>query len=51
MLYMKENGSDEQQLSDVKIYLDRVKKADKNFKDLPMLWAMYKELVSEDDHV
>ncbi|MEN6331918.1 MAG: tetratricopeptide repeat protein, partial [Smithella sp.] len=47
MLYMKENGFDEQQITDVKIYLDRVKKADENFTDLPMLWAMYNELISE----
>jgi len=50
MLYMQENGSDEERLSDVKIYLDRVKKADENFKDLPLLWTMYNGLISGGDH-
>ncbi len=47
MLFMKENGIDEQRLTDVKVYLDRVRNADENFKDLPMLQAMYKELIPE----
>jgi len=50
MLYMQENGSDEERLSDVKIYLDRVKKTDENFKDLPLLWTMYNGLISGGDH-
>jgi tetratricopeptide (TPR) repeat protein len=48
MLFMKENGVSEQSLNDVKTYLDRVRKIDESFKDLPMLWAMYHELVPKD---
>ena len=47
MLSMKKNGASEQSLNDVKTYLDRVKKVDENYKDLPMLLSMYNELVLE----
>ncbi len=48
MLYMKKNGVSEQNLNDVKTYLDRVRKIDESFKDLPMLLAMYNELIPKD---
>jgi tetratricopeptide (TPR) repeat protein len=48
MLYMKENGVNRQSLMDAKTYLDRVRKIDENYQDLPMLKAMYYELVPEE---
>ncbi|PKN72478.1 MAG: hypothetical protein CVU52_07810 [Deltaproteobacteria bacterium HGW-Deltaproteobacteria-10] len=48
MLFMKDNGVSERSLNNVKTYLDRVRKIDENFKDFPMLLAMYNELVPED---
>ena len=47
MLFMKENGINGQRLIDVKTYLDRVRKIDESYKDLPMLLAMYNELLPE----
>ncbi len=48
MLFMKENGTSEPNLDKVKTYLDRVRKIDESFKDIPMLLAMYNELISGD---
>ena len=48
MRFMKEKGVSEQSLNNVKTYLDRVRKIDETFKDLPMLLAMYNELAPED---
>ncbi|MEN6620228.1 MAG: tetratricopeptide repeat protein, partial [Smithella sp.] len=45
ILYMKENGIDGQSLINVKTYLDRVQKIDESYKDLPVLKAMYHELI------
>lgn len=47
MLSMKENGVSEQSLNKVKTYLDRVRKIDESYKDLPMLLSMYNELFPE----
>jgi tetratricopeptide (TPR) repeat protein len=47
MLYMKENGISGQSLIAVKTYLDRVRKIDESYKDLPMLQAMYNEFIPE----
>ncbi len=47
MLFMRENSANEQNLDDVKTYLDRVRKIDESYKDLPMLLAMYNELLPE----
>ena len=47
MLFMKKNGTNEQSLSNVKTYLDRVKKVDESYKDLPTLLSMYNEMVLE----
>lgn len=47
ILYMKENGIDGQSLINVKTYLDRVQKIDESYKDLPVLRAMYNELIPE----
>ncbi|HOW56559.1 MAG TPA: tetratricopeptide repeat protein [Smithellaceae bacterium] len=45
MLYMKEYGVNEEKIAKTKMYLDMVKKIDDHYKDLPMLQAMYNELV------
>jgi tetratricopeptide (TPR) repeat protein len=45
MLHMKEKGINRQQLSQVKLYLDRVKKIDQNYDDLPKLITLYNELI------
>ncbi|MGV8057137.1 MAG: response regulator [Smithellaceae bacterium] len=47
MLFMQENGINGKRLIDVKTYLDRVRKIDESYKDLPMLLAMYNELLPE----
>jgi tetratricopeptide (TPR) repeat protein len=45
MLNMKEKGKSGQQFYKVKLYLDRVKKIDQNYEDLPKLITLYNELV------
>ena len=47
MLYMKKNGIDKQQLSKAKTYLDRVRKIDETYIDIPMLLSLFRELVPE----
>jgi len=47
MLYMKEKGINEKQLTKAKTYLDRVRKIDEAYKDIPLLLSMYRELVPE----
>lgn len=47
MLFMKEKGTNEQSLNNVKTYLDRVRKIDESYKDLPMLLSLYNDLVPE----
>jgi tetratricopeptide (TPR) repeat protein len=47
MLYMKKNGINEQQLIQVKTYLDRLRKIDETYRDIPLLLSMYRELVPE----
>ena len=47
MLYMKKNGINEKQLSKAKTYLDRVRKIDETYRDIPLLLSMYRELVPE----
>ena len=47
MHYMKESGVDHQKLKHVKTYLDRVRKIDEAYIDLPILLSMYNELVSD----
>ena len=47
MLYMKENGINKQQLINAKTYLDRVRKIDETYTDIPMLLSLYRELVPE----
>jgi len=42
---MKEYGVNEEKIAKTKMYLDMVKKIDDHYKDLPMLQAMYNELV------
>jgi tetratricopeptide (TPR) repeat protein len=44
MLFMKEKGTNEKSLKDAKTYLDRVRKIDESYADLPMLLSMYSEL-------
>lgn len=48
MLYMKEQGVNEDQLAKVKTYLDRVRKIDEDYADFAALLAMYRELAAED---
>ncbi len=47
MIYMKQNGKNEQQLINAKIYLDRVRKIDETYVDIPLLLSLYRELVPE----
>jgi len=47
MLYMKEKGINEQKLDNAKKYLDRVRKIDETYRDIPLLLSMYRELVPE----
>ena len=47
MLYMKEKGINEEKLANAKKYLDRVRKIDETYKDIPLLLSMYRELVPE----
>jgi tetratricopeptide (TPR) repeat protein len=47
MLYMKENGVNEQQLFSAKKYLDRVREIDETYSDIPLLLSLYRELVPE----
>ena len=47
MLYMKKNGINEQQLIKVKTYLDRVRKIDETYRDIPLLLSLYRELAPE----
>jgi tetratricopeptide (TPR) repeat protein len=47
MLYMKKNGINEQQLIQAKTYLNRVRKIDETYKDIPLLLSLYRELVPE----
>jgi tetratricopeptide (TPR) repeat protein len=44
MLHMKEKGTNKKQLSKAKLYLDRVKKIDQNYDDLPALITLYNGL-------
>lgn len=48
MIFMKEKGIDRQGLNHVKTYLDRVRKIDEGYVDLPMLLSMYNDLVSDE---
>ncbi len=50
MLYVKETGAIEDYLDRAKTYLDKVRKIDENYNDLPALMAMYHELSSEDEN-
>lgn len=50
MLYVKETGATEDYLDRAKTYLDKVRKIDENYNDLPALMAMYHELSSEDEN-
>ncbi|MCX5828231.1 MAG: response regulator [Deltaproteobacteria bacterium] len=45
ILYMQENKPDTAYLIKVRVYLDRVTRLDKNYKDLPKLRSMYKMLM------
>lgn len=47
LLYMKENGINEQQLTNAKTYLDRVRIIDETYIDIPLLLSLYRELVPE----
>lgn len=47
ILSMKENGINGQSLINAKTYLNRVQNIDESYKDLPMLRAMYNELIPE----
>jgi protein involved in sex pheromone biosynthesis len=44
---MKEKGITEEKLANAKKYLDRVRKIDETYKDIPLLLSMYRELVPE----
>lgn len=48
MLYVRETGATEDYLDRAKTYLDKVRKIDENYNDLPALVAMYHELSTED---
>ncbi|MFA5179866.1 MAG: response regulator [Syntrophales bacterium] len=45
ILYMQKNRPDTAYLIKVRVYLDRVKRLDKDYKDLPRLRSMYKMLM------
>jgi tetratricopeptide (TPR) repeat protein len=47
LLFMKEKGTTERYLQDVKTYLDRLRKIDESYADIPLLLSMYNELVPE----
>jgi len=47
MLFMKKNGIKEQQLINAKTYLDRVRKIDESYIDIPLLLSLYRELIPE----
>jgi tetratricopeptide (TPR) repeat protein len=47
LIFMKEKGTTERYLKDVKTYLDRVRKIDEGYPDIPLLLSMYNELVPE----
>jgi tetratricopeptide (TPR) repeat protein len=48
MLQMKGKGVSGQQLTKVKMYLDKVKKIDQNYEDLPKLITLYNELAHKE---
>lgn len=50
MLRIKDQGVDQEALSKVKTYLDRVHKIDETYSDYGMLLAMYQGLATEVDH-
>jgi tetratricopeptide (TPR) repeat protein len=45
ILFMQKNKPDPEYLIKVRIYLDRVRRLDKNYKDLEKLRSMYKMLM------
>ncbi len=48
MLFMKQNGPDEERLSKASSYLERVRRIDGAYADIPMLLSMYRELASRE---
>ena len=48
MLYMKEHGPDEDRLAKAASYLERVRRIDSAYADIPMLLSMYRELTSRE---